>query len=330
MIKRIALTLAIVACSFQSHASLIKKTASGICHAPDSPYYEKVSNFVPFNSLKECLKTDNARLPKGYVKTSDFEDQDVRTTSLGKTATVAPPIHTPSKGNTLWPANDTLDDEIIKLDYSGFTVWLNCDKRGSEYFSYPLTKDKGNLERRDDFELDPKVSKRCQQKSADTYKKYGQMWHRGHQAPANNLDDNKKGIYQSNYMTNILPQTGEMNTGAWYQTEYITECYRDISDIYIYGGTIWGTDTTNDYFVKSHGVITPDAFYKIIVRKDTGDTIAWIVPNDHGATKSKLDNYLVSVSDIESIANIEFPVSSSLKNTVLRKSWPIPSGCGRG
>ena len=131
-------------------------------------------------------------------------------------------------------------------------------------------------------------------------------------------------------MTNIMPQTGVMNTGAWYQTEYITECYRDISDITVYGGVIWGNDKSNDHFVNSHGVITPDAFYKIIVRHDNNDAIAWVVPNDFTAKKSKLDDYLVSISSIESIAGIEFPVNASVKNKVTSSSWPIPKGCGRG
>ena len=304
--------------------TLVKKSASGICHAPDSPYYNKVGKYVPFNSLKQCLKTDNARLPKGYTASGDTSPVKLFSNNVQYDNA------TPNSQQVSWPANNTYDDEIIKLDYSGFSVWLNCDKRGAEYFRYSLTRDKGNLKRSEKFLLDPKVPSRCQQKQAGTYKKRNQMWHRGHQAPANNLDDNAKGIYQSNYMTNIMPQTGVMNTGAWYQTEYITECYRDISDITVYGGVIWGNDKSNDHFVNSHGVITPDAFYKIIVRHDNNDAIAWVVPNDFTAKKSKLDDYLVSISSIESIAGIEFPVNASVKNKVTSSSWPIPKGCGRG
>jgi len=326
MIKRTLLTVAIFALSLSAHATLIKKSASGICHAPDSPYYMKVSNFVPFNSLKQCLKSENGRLPKGYKKTKEYEAGDFQTST--PVAEVTRPQPRAQVGS--WPANNTINDEIIKLEYTGYTVWLNCNLRGAEYFSYSLSKDTGNFKRRHSFDLDPKVPKRCQQKSADTYKKYGESWHRGHQVPANNLDSSKKAIFESNYMTNIMPQTGIMNTGAWYQTEYITECYRDISDITVYGGAIWGNDSTNDHFVRSHGVITPDAFYKVIVRHDTGESIAWIVPNDFTAKKSELDRYLVSISEVEGITNIEFPVQTFTKAQPQRRSWPIPKGCGRG
>lgn len=339
--KHTFVLLAIATLSFNANASLIKKSATGICHAPDSPYYEKISNYIPYNSLKQCLKTENARLPRGYTQTRDYDSEDIHTPNV--TTPQNKYIPKPTKPSPVqsaplisqaqidgWPVNNTKSNEIIKLEYTGFTVWLNCDLRGAEYFTYSLSKDTGNFDRRHSFDLDPKVPKRCQQKSANTYKKTGEMWHRGHQVPANNLDSSKKAIFESNYMTNIMPQTGTMNTGAWYQTEYITECYRDISDITVYGGSVWGKDSSNDHFLRSHGVITPDAFYKIIARHDTGEAIAWIVPNDFKAKKSNLDNYLVNVSDIEKIANIEFPVQPQFKNKALTKSWPIPKGCGRG
>jgi endonuclease G len=323
MKTHILLAIGLIATSFSSHAVVIKKSTSGICHAPDSSYYDKTSNFTPFNSLEQCLKTPNARLPKGYASTSDY-----KTISMPPIVEYAP-TNTPSQA-VEWVANDTMDDEFIHLTYSGFDIWLNCDMRGAEHFAYDLTKDTNNLPRRDDFDLDGKVPSRCQQKKTDTYKKRGQMWHRGHQVPANNLDDNARGIYESNYMTNILPQTGTMNTGAWYQTEYITECYRDISDISIYGGVIWGNDKRNDHFVWSHGVITPDAFYKIIVRHDTNETIAWIIPNDFEAKKSKIDNYLTSVDTINKLTHKTVPVAENMKSKTLSRSWSIPKGCGRG
>lgn len=333
MINRIASIALLVLLSTAVNANtLVKKSASGICHAPDSPYYDKVGKYVPFNSLKQCLKTENARLPRGYESSGEISPVELFSSNapVNNTQIEVAPTFATSNAQQGWPTNNTYNDEIIKLDYSGFTVWLNCDKRGAEYFRYSLTKDKGNLDRSDSFRLDPKVPKRCQQEQTDTYKKRNQMWHRGHQVPANNLDDNAKGIYESNYMTNIMPQTGVMNTGAWYQTEYITECYRDISDITVYGGVVWGDDTSNDHFVRSHGVITPDAFYKILVRHDNNDAIAWVVPNDFIAKKDKLDDYIVSVASVEKIAGIEFPISTSGKNSVARKSWSIPRGCGRG
>ena len=102
-----------------------------------------------------------------------------------------------------------------------------------------------------------------------------------------------------------------MNRGAWLLTEEITECYRDIDELLIIGGVVWGDNPEDDFYVNSHGVKTPDAFWKVIVRNDR--VIAWIVPNSSTATRKRLDDYLVSVDEIERISGESIPVADSLK-----------------
>jgi endonuclease G len=117
-------------------------------------------------------------------------------------------------------------------------------------------------------------------------------------------------------MTNILPQAANMNRGAWLQTEKITECYRDIAELLVIGGVIWGNNEADDYFVKSHGVRTPDAYWKVIIRGTGADerAIAWIVPNSKDATAKRLDQYLVSVDDIENAIGEKIPVADYAKH----------------
>jgi endonuclease G len=70
-------------------------------------------------------------------------------------------------------------------------------------------------------------------------------------------------------------------------TEEIVECYRDIDELLVMGGVIWDNNPADDYFLQSHGVKTPDAFWKVIIRGMRQDerAIAWIVPNSIDATK---------------------------------------------
>jgi hypothetical protein len=82
-------------------------------------------------------------------------------------------------------------------------------------------------------------------------------------------------IWQNNSMTNVLPQAANMNRGAWLQTEEIVECHRDIDELLVIGGVIWGNNPADDFFLESHGVRTPDAFLKVIIRE--GRVIAWII-----------------------------------------------------
>lgn len=216
----------------------------------------------------------------------------------------------------------------LKLDYEGFTVWLDCHERAPIKFRYNAQHDMGNFKRYDKFMLDPNVPKECQQ---FTSKAYDLGYDRGHQVPANHLDSSALAIKQSNYMTNVLPQTSQMNRGAWLLTEEIVECYRDIDELLVMGGVIWGNDTSNDLFVNSHGVRTPDYFYKVIIRGSGQDerAIAWVVPNSSDALKSQLDSYLVSISELEKMTGETFPVAEYAKYDKPSASWLIPQGCNK-
>jgi endonuclease G, mitochondrial len=131
-------------------------------------------------------------------------------------------------------------------------------------------------------------------------------------------------------MTNILPQAANMNRGAWYRTEKIVECYRDIDELLVLGGVIWGNNPSDDYFLQSHGVATPDAFWKLVIRgKDR--VMAWIIPNTPEATYKRLDQYLVSVRTLEARVGETFAeVPDYAKDVTPEVSWLIPIGCGSG
>lgn len=196
-------------------------------------------------------------------------------------------------------------------------------------FQYPAQHDNGSFKRYKKFHIDRDVPRECQQTS---YKGYGHKYDRGHLVPANHLDYSKTAIKQSNFMTNILPQAANMNRGAWLMTEEITECYRDIDELLIIGGVISGTNHDDDYFVKSHGVATPDAFWKVIIRGIGSDerVIAWIVPNSQLAKRKQLDKYLVTVDEIERITGEKIPVADYAKHDKPSHSWMIPRGCNKG
>lgn len=216
--------------------------------------------------------------------------------------------------------------QVLQLDYQGFTVWLDCAQRAAVKFRYNAQHDTGNAERSDTFSLDPNVPAECQQVSA---KAYGMKYDRGHQVAANHLDASEVSIKQTNFMTNILPQAANMNRGSWYLTEKITECYRDIDELLVLGGVIWGNNSADDYFVRSHGVKTPDYFWKVIIRGHGQDerVIAWIIPNAKEATQKQLDRYLVTVDEIEQITGERIPVADYAKHDKPGQSWMIPAGC---
>ena len=64
--------------------------------------------------------------------------------------------------------------EIKRIDYEGFTVWVDCDKRGAVKFQYNAQHDTGSFKRHKSFHIDPGVSSSYQQLSAKTYKQKSQ------------------------------------------------------------------------------------------------------------------------------------------------------------
>lgn len=217
--------------------------------------------------------------------------------------------------------------EVLRVDYEGFTVWLDCEKRGAVAFRYNAQRDVGNHPRSSSFYIDSAVPARCQQTSADTYKGGGRV-DRGHLVPANHLDASAVAIAQSNSMVNIMPQRANMNRGAWLATEVIIECFRDIEELLVLGGVIWGNDTSDDHFLRSHGVATPDAFWKVVLRKDR--VMSWIVPNSDSATQSRVDDFIVSVADVERATGRDIREVPDWMKSEKPSPWYIPYGCDKG
>lgn len=268
-------------------------------------------------------------------KSCSSEDVSAENTADKKSSLpLKPPIDKPKGTGAANQAEIKRHGDILKLDYEGFTVWLDCSKRGAVKFQYNAQHDTGNQPRAEKFELDPNVPSECQQTSAASYSgkgANGETYDRGHQVPANHLDYSAVAIKQTNFMTNILPQAANMNRGAWLQTEEIIECYRDIDELLVIGGVIWGNNPKDDYFLSSHGVATPDAYWKVIVRGKGQDerAIAWIVPNSQAATRKNLDNYLVTIDELEKATGEKIPVADYAKHEKPKSSWPIPVGCNK-
>ena len=212
----------------------------------------------------------------------------------------------------------SLSAEISKLEYHGFTLWFDCKAKVAIRFQYTLDRDVGAIRRIHKYYHDPILAPYCQQFETLSYNKNKNIegYDRGHLVPYNHMDQSLIASHQTNYMTNILPQTKEMNRGAWYLTEEIAECFRDYSRLNITGGAIWKGETT---YLPLHGILIPDSFWKVIIRND--EVIAWLIPNSTDATKGRLDEYLVSVHEIEEITDVVIPIDQAQKKTKPTQSW---------
>lgn len=194
--------------------------------------------------------------------------------------------------------------EIIKREYSAYSVWIDCETRSPVMVSTSAGVDLGNIERRDAFDYDPGLEARCQQTSRRPYSgKFEEgSYHRGHLVNANLFDGNRKLMDETFYMTNIVPQNSVSNFGAWKQTEVIQECWRGDEDagkankIIMLAGPLY-SDPSNDHFLKSHGVRTPEYMWKLLITDQ--QFVAWIIPNGRTAKNKFLDSFLVTINQLE-------------------------------
>jgi endonuclease G len=229
---------------------------------------------------------------------------------------------------------------LVELDYERFQLLFDCERGEVHRFTYRLDRDNGTLDRHDNYQIDRSLPEGCKgQHSTIPYSQIDDRFDRGHLVPVNHFDDSRQAMNAANLMSNLVPQYKPHNTGVWKRTENLTECYREPAQLTVIGGVVYGdseADANNDYFVESHGVRTPEFFWRVLYTTDplTGEAmaIAWWIPHfnykgDH------LNEYVVSIREVEQLLGPNEPiinVPNELKDSKPAESWRAPADCARG
>jgi endonuclease G len=233
--------------------------------------------------------------------------------------------------------------KINKLQYDGYAVWVDCSIHAAYRFEYMAYEDCGCHPRHHGFKLDPddeRVSRSCQQKNGQAYKKTeGVAFDRGHLVPANHLDHDADAITQSNYMTNILPQAALMNRGAWLESEELVECLRDKEPVHVLGGAVYDQeDPRYNWFQDSHYVKNPSFFWKVVtvakLHKEDFHRIAFWFPNNEVAKRGTIGSYVTSLANLEMMLEKfgqpqVFDVPQKEKDHVPKGAWNHIKGCDK-
>jgi len=224
---------------------------------------------------------------------------------------------------------------IIDQDYNGFRLIYDCTDRTALHYRYTLQADTGSAARPSSFTFDPTLPAGClQQTSTASYESVHPGYDRGHLVMSNHMDSDSALIRRANYMSNIVPQVSGFNRGIWLEAETVAECYRDLAPVQVYGGVVHGdtASDTNDFYLSSHGIRTPEFLWKALITTDpatgAGKAIAWLIPNTTGL--GALDRYIVSIAELEQrlgAANVRISASAALKAMKPQTTWALPSGC---
>lgn len=188
---------------------------------------------------------------------------------------------------------------------SQFIVSYDFSNLCPNYVCWSLTRDrlKGDA-KRCEFRGDPAVGENGRVETMD-YNRSG--YDRGHMCPAADNKNSVKAMEESFFMTNVCPQSHNLNSGVWKQLEEF--CRRWVGDygtLYICCGPIFDSKEPKRIGKrKDLKVAVPDRFFKVILTLGrVPKAIGFIFPNEDCA--GDISDYAVSVDKVEEITRMDF------------------------
>lgn len=191
------------------------------------------------------------------------------------------------------------------IRHTGYTLSYNKTTNCPNWVAWELTGDEASassVSRSDDFKEDPQVPQQNRVRGTD-YRKSG--YDRGHMCPAADMKWSSDAMSDCFYMSNICPQTGELNQRWWEHLE--SACRRWAKKegcVYICCGPIFdGKLQTIGSGVK---VGVPSGFYKVVISLKKGEEkgIGFIYDND--CERQTMEDVCCSIDDVEKRVGINF------------------------
>jgi endonuclease G len=145
----------------------------------------------------------------------------------------------------------------------------------------------------------------------DNYTNSG--YDRGHIVRSHDRSSSEESNKSTFLMTNIIPQTPDLNRGVWLDFERFCDelALKKNKELYIYAGATYKIDSTFGV-----GIRVPDSCFKIVVVLERGEGLECVgyntqiysvmIPNINGIRKEKWEKYATSVLRIEKSTGYDF------------------------
>ena len=200
--------------------------------------------------------------------------------------------------------NDSADDYLIFRPQ--YVLSYNHNRNTANWVSWELNSDwYGNVKRYSgNFITDTSLPESfCRVKHSD-YTNSG--YDRGHMVRSEERTKTVEDNEATFLLTNILPQTPDLNRGVWLDLERCCErlCKKENKELFVIAGGIFHSQNK----IKDM-IAIPDSCFKIIVILDQGQslqdvnkdthTIAVIMPNEQGIRNDKWEKYKSTIRRIE-------------------------------
>ena len=187
--------------------------------------------------------------------------------------------------------------------YTGMDLSFNSRCHIPNWVSWELTADEttGDVDRTNKFYNDPEI-----EGCPDSWDYSNSGYDRGHMAPAGDMKWSAEAMRQSFLLTNVCPQKGDLNRGAWQKLE--EKCRQKAltdSAVIIVCGPVFLPGEGIER-IGATGVAVPRRFFKVILSPyiDHPTAIGFIMPN--GPVAGGMMTHAVSVDSVEALTGHDF------------------------
>uniref|UniRef100_UPI00358E037D nuclease EXOG, mitochondrial-like isoform X2 n=1 Tax=Myxine glutinosa TaxID=7769 RepID=UPI00358E037D len=215
--------------------------------------------------------------------------------------------------------------------YSGHAVSFNQARRTPRWVAEHITSSSitGPANRKNmKFKADPSIQPLF---SAFNEDYLGSGWSRGHMAPAANYKNSQDAMRETFFLSNIVPQNNENNSGFWNRFGVLFKIIQEkrkrleiycrslcsrFDDVWIISGPLnlpWkidGKDCVHHYMIGKSDVAVPTHLFKVVLTGRSGGGSlclgAFLVPNAPIGYQQKLADFQVSLSELEYKTGISF------------------------
>ena len=150
---------------------------------------------------------------------------------------------------------------------------------------------------------------------------------RGHMAPAADMKFDAQAMKECFYMSNICPQTHELNAGVWSKLEKACRRWANkFGKVYIVCGPIFYKNKHKS-IGKNLVIPVPDAFFKCIYGVNNGkpQAIGFIMRNND--SKQSMNASAMTVDEVENITGMDFfpnlpdKIENKVESEMSIKNW---------
>lgn len=188
------------------------------------------------------------------------------------------------------------------------TVLFNTETNCAEWVKWKITVDRKPKVKRSKFPFTADDTRLLTDKvTSEDYN--GSGYDRGHLSPAADNSHSTEAMKDCMEMTNIIPQTPELNRGPWKKLEENCRdwCKRDGSTVYIVAGPIYSDTAEVKFIGRKRKIQVPDKCFKVVLiaKRYNEKAMGWIMENNNNP-EPDYQKYRVSVDSIEKLTGYDF------------------------